>query len=92
MVNKQYSYKKYHCFFSSANIKTFLLETSHLFRRTKHDTYFHIFDYLWIDSDNHLKEKLSLGTVTEQFEKYFIKQNFLSDDNVPTNVCCFTLK
>uniref|UniRef100_A0AC34FAZ7 Uncharacterized protein n=1 Tax=Panagrolaimus sp. ES5 TaxID=591445 RepID=A0AC34FAZ7_9BILA len=69
----------------SANIKTFLLETGHLFRRSKHDTYFNIFDYLWINSDNALKEKLNLSTVGEQYEKYFIKQSFLSDENAPIN-------
>ena len=70
----------------SANIRTFLLDTPKLFRQSKHDTYFHIFDYLWTDSDPELRERLSLSSVAEQFDKYFIRHNnYDRDDTLPKN-------
>uniref|UniRef100_A0A7E4ZSW7 Myosin-XVIIIa n=1 Tax=Panagrellus redivivus TaxID=6233 RepID=A0A7E4ZSW7_PANRE len=59
----------------SAKIQTFLLQTGHLFRRQKHDTYFHIFDLLWLEASDELRERLSLDTVAEQFDKYYIRSN-----------------
>lgn len=67
----------------SANIRTFLLDTSKLFRQSKQDTYFHIFDYLWTESDPELRERLSLSSVADQFDKYFIRYGSYDRDEAP---------
>uniref|UniRef100_A0AC34R191 Unconventional myosin-XVIIIa n=1 Tax=Panagrolaimus sp. JU765 TaxID=591449 RepID=A0AC34R191_9BILA len=71
----------------SANIKTFLLDTSRLFRSAKQDTYFLIFEYLWSDGDAELKQRLSLDSVAEQFDKYFTRQSdFTGEGTVKNNL------
>lgn len=69
----------------SANIKTFLLDTSRLFRNSKQDTYFHVFEYLWCDGDAEMKKRLSLDSVAEQFDKYFTRRNNLTGEEIPKN-------